>query len=392
MSQRILQLPYGHKPYELHLPDHIEPTVVLPAEPGPAKPIKDVVSRALDEPIEAARLESAVRPGDRVVVAVSDATRDDPRDLMLRALLARMPADIRLTIAVANGTHGLSDLDRLHIGSDLWSRSSVVNHNAHDSTDLVLIGTTERGTPVRLHRCLVETDWVIATGRIKPHYFAGYGAGCKPLFPGLGSNREVRINHQLKSEPGSRPGVVEGNPCREDLEEAVDMLQAQKFLLNIVADSRGGAQGAVAGHLTHAFRRGAALCEPFFRVDAPAAQTVVVSDQLPVTGSLYQASKLAAAAAPVLAENGTLIIVAECPHGIGPVDTVNRAIYEIGLAPRLPNGHRIVLVSGLDEREVKPSYCQWAPSVESVLQELGSQSSAVTILPKAGSLIVHKAS
>jgi nickel-dependent lactate racemase len=391
---RAISLPFGRQPYRLDLTGsgrQLRPTVVLPPEPGPARPLDALVAAALDAPIEAPRLEDAVAPRARVVLLVSDATRDDPRAAMLTALLARMPRDIDITLAVANGTHGPSDLGRLGIPAAIWARATrVVNHDAHDDRDLVTIGTTQRNTPVRLHRCLLEADWLIATGRIKPHYFAGYGAGCKTIFPGLGANREIRINHQLKREPLARAGVVDGNPCRDDLEEAVAMLPGRTFLLNVVIDERGGAQAAVAGDIRAAFRAGARACERLHRVVAPRASVVVVSDALPVTASLYQASKLVAAAAGLLDDGGTMIVVAACPEGIGPVDTVNRGIYELGLVPRLPPRHRIVLVSELSREDVAPSYCSWAPSVESVLAELaaGRAETAVTILPRAGSLII----
>jgi lactate racemase len=388
----VITLPFGHRPYRL-APDgpqgyRFHPRVILPPVPGPARPLDDLLHEALDAPIGAARLEDGVRSGDRVVIVVSDATRDEPRAAMVRALLARMPRDIALTLAVANGTHGPGDLGRLGIPGDLWARATVVNHDAHEERDLVAIGTTRRGTPVRLHRCVVEADWVIATGRIKPHYFAGYGAGCKAIFPGLGGNREIRVNHRLKTDPGARPGVVDGNPCREDLEEAVGMLPSRCFLLDVVLDDAGGAHAAVAGDVVRAFRAGVRACEPLYRVAAPRARLVIVSDGLPVTGSLYQASKLVAAVAGLVMDGGTILLVAECPEGIGPVDTVNRAIYEIGLAPRLPRDHRIVLVSGLPRDMVEQTYCQWAPSLEDAVR--GWDGVPATILPRAGALIVDE--
>lgn len=388
MSQRCI-LPYGSRPIDVEFPDFIEPTVVMPPRSGAPQPLSDVLARALDAPIGMPRLERAVAPGSRVVIIVSDATRDDPRSALVDALLARLPTDIRLTIAIANGTHGRSDLSRLGLRPDICSRATIVNHDAHDETDLVTIGETRRGTPVRIHRCVIDADWVVATGRIKPHYFAGYGAGCKAIFPGLGGNREIRINHRLKCQPGSRAGVVVGNPCRDDLEEAVSMVPARRFLLNLVLDATGGVQDAVAGDIVQAFGVGAARCEPLFVVHAPRSRLVVVSDELPLTASLYQASKLVAAAAPLLLPGGMMIVVAACPEGTGPLETVNKAIYDIGIAPRLPAEHRIVLISEIPQPRVEASYCEWAPSVAAAIERYMSNIEQATVLPQAGSLIVR---
>lgn len=382
-----LDLPYGRSPLPMALSQRA--VVVHPPAALPPRAVAELLEQALDRPIGAGRLEDAVGPGARVTIAVSDHTRDDPRDALLRALLARLPQRIHLTVAIASGTHGPTALERLGIGDDLWARADrVVNHDGHDDRDLVSLGVTSRGTPVHVHRCVVECDLAIAAGVIRPHYFAGYGAGVKAIYPGLGDARGIRINHRLKGAPGARSGRVDDNPCRADLEEAVAMVPAARFLLDLVADATGGAQAAVAGDPALAFRVGARLCEPLYRVTAPAARCVVVSDALPLTGSLYQASKLVAAAAPLLEPGGTVVLAAECPEGVGPVETVNRAIYELGIRPRLPDPHQVVLVSSLPAEVVGQTYCRPAASVDAAVAAAGG---APVVLPRAGSLIVERA-
>ena len=70
------------------------------------------------------------------------------------------------------------------------------------------------------------------------------------------------------------------------------------------------------------------------------------------------------------------------------VDTVNKAIYAIGLAPRLPAEHRIVLVSDVARDAVEASFCEWAPSVAAVLGEFAGRSVNATVVRRAGCLIV----
>lgn len=381
-----LTLPYGSAPLAMAMDAE---TVVVEPPPAPAPGrLPALLRAALDRPIGGAGLESAAARGDRVTVIVSDHSRPDPRDALLRAVLERLPPGIHLTLAVATGTHGPDDLARLEVGADLWARAdAIVNHDGHDGRELLEVGTTARGTPVRMHRCVVESDLVIATGVIKPHYFAGYGAGVKAIYPGLGDASGVRVNHRLKAAPGAVAGNAEENPCRADLEEAVALLRGRRFLLNVVVDASGGAQAAVAGDPVLAFRAGARACEPLSRVRAPAGRCVVVSDSLPLTGSLYQASKLVAAVAPLVEPGGTVVLAAECPDGVGPVDTVNRAIYELGVRPRLPPEHRVVLVSSLSPAAVAGTYCQWAGSVDAAVAAAGG---APVVLPRAGGLIVER--
>jgi lactate racemase len=381
---RRVSLAYGRRPLEVTISAGAR-VVPAPVPPAPPAPARELLERALDAPMGSAGLEDL--GARRVLVIVSDATRADPRAELLGAVLRRLPPTCDVTVAIATGTHAPGDVAALGLPADPRIRR-VVNHDGR-ADDLVELGTTRRGTPVRVNPCLLATDLIVATGCIRPHYFAGYGAGVKAIFPGLGGSREVRKNHRLKREPRARAGVVEGNPCRGDLEECVPMLPAASFLLNLVVDPDEGAQSAVAGDVVAAFRIGAARCDPLARVAAPRARVVVVSGRLPVVGSLYQASKLVAAAAPLVTPGGAVVLAAECPHGTGPIETVNEGIYEIGIRPRLPAKHRVVLVSSLGRAEVERSYCGWAASVEEALAGLGGDPDDLVVLPRADGLIVE---
>ncbi|HUS65002.1 MAG TPA: lactate racemase domain-containing protein [Kofleriaceae bacterium] len=362
-----------------------------PALAVPVEPVEALLRGALDRPIGAEPLERRVGSGDRVLVVVSDATRTEPRNALLDAALERIPAGASVTLAVATGTHGPCGVERLGLSPTVTARiDRWIDHDGADRAALVEIGTTSRGTPVALHRAVLDADLVVATGCIVPHYFAGYGAGIKAIFPGLGGSVEVRINHRLKEEPRARAGVLDGNPCREDLDEVADMLPRAPFLLDLVVDDGGVARAAVAGDVRAAFRAGAVMCEPLYRVRAAPARCVVVSGGHPVTASLYQASKLVAAAAPLVADGGTVIIVADCADGVGPLDVVNRGIYEIGLKPRLPRDHRVVLVSSLAREVVAPTYCEWAPSLEAALAEAPGGAEPL-VLPSAARLLCEAA-
>ena len=380
----MVELPYGRAPYPVDLGDRAA-TVLRPTPLPAARPLEALLAEALDSPIGAHRLEAlpSVRPGARITLIVSDASRAEPRGAFVRALRARLPG-VRLTIAIATGTHGPSALEPLGLPSDLEAR--IINHDGHRGEDLVELGTTTRGTPVRVHRCVVDADLVIATGCIRPHYFAGFGAGVKAIFPGLGEASAIRANHALKTEPGARAGIVDGNPCREDLEEAVSRLPTPTFLLNGVCAPDGGIHAAVAGELRAAFRRGALLARPWFTVRSAPAPIVIASDALPVTASLYQAAKIAAAVAPIVEANGTLLLVAECPDGTGPLPVVNEAIFRIGVLPRLAPGVSIRLVSALSPSTVADTLVDYATSVAAVLAERPGR---VVVVPRASQLIVE---
>jgi len=118
---------------------------------------------------------------------------------------------------------------------------------------------------------------------------------------------------------------------------------------------------------------------------------VVTSDRPPVTSSLYQASKLLPPAGAVLEEGGTAIIVADCSEGTGPLDIVNRGIYELGVRLAMPKGHVIRLVSELPVDVADRTYARRADSIEVALKDAGLERTrsleGVVVLWRAAEII-----
>src|SRR5512133_2887520 len=325
-------LGWGARPLECPAPAGVRLRVVEPPRPPPVPDLDAALDAALAHPTGARPLATVATARTRVVVVVSDASRDEPRAALFAAVrraLAAVPDD-HVTIAVANGTHAPGPLDRLGLPEDVLRRHRVVNHDARDLAATVEMGRTSRGTRVRVNRCVAEADLVVSTGRVKPHYFAGWGGGVKGIFPGLGLEEDVRQNHELKADPASSLGRADANPCREDLEEAVRRIGRDTYLVNAV-EVGGVVVGAVAGDVVLAHREGVRMARPWCEVEADPADAVVVSAPLPVSASLYQASKLIPPAGLLLKEGGVVIVCAECPEGTGPLAVVNEGIFELGV-------------------------------------------------------------
>lgn len=386
-------LGYGVRP--LPLPPGVPARVIAPRLAPAVPDLPAALEAALAHPVGARPLHLLATARTRAVVIVSDATRDEPRAELFaaaRRALGAVPDD-HLTIAVANGTHGPAPLDRLGLPPELLRRHRVVNHDARDDGAMVEMGVTSRGTRLRVNRCLAEADLIVSTGRVKPHYFAGYGGGAKGIFPGLGHDVDVRKNHALKRDPASSLGRADGNPCREDLEEAVRRLGRDTYLLNVV-EAGGRILGAVAGDVVLAHRDGVRMARPWCEVAAPPAEVVVVSAPLPVSGSLYQASKLVPPAGTLLQDGGVVIVCAECPHGVGPLRVVNEGIFQLGVRRYLPERYTLLLVSGLAEATVRETYATFSPSLEAALararEVLGRPEPDVLVLPDAGDLVPRR--
>jgi nickel-dependent lactate racemase len=337
---------------------------------------------ALLSPVASPPLDRLAQGARRIAVIVSDESRDEPRSDMLRALREVLPWD-RVTLVVASGTHEAS---HRAVPDEHRDRPVVVHGSGSTVVDL---GRTTRGTRIRLLDVVAEADLVVATGRVRPHYFAGLSAGAKAIFPGVALAEDILANHLLKSEPSARLGRVHDNACRLDMEEAARALPGAAFLLNLLCDVDGTPIAAAAGDLVAAHR---ALVEPArrtFTVQAPRSPVVIVADRPPVSSSLYQASKLLPPAGALLDVGGVVILVADLAQGIGPVERVNQGIYQLGVRPQLPAQHRVLLVSELAEEIAARSYAEPRRSLHAALDEALAATGATraVALWRAGELI-----
>ncbi len=331
------QLSYGEKKLELDMPSNLVRRVI-DAKPLPA--IEDeetVVSKALSEPIGTLRLPELVKPAEKVCIVIGDLTRLWVRhDRILRPLLDELNRggvrDSDITIISATGDHRPQSREEhgLLVGEEVLKRVRVIDHNARDREKLKYLGSTSRGTPVYLNRHALEADRLILTGGIVYHFLAGWGGGKKALLPGLAGYETIMKNHSLAFLPppheGLNPavcaGVVEGNPCSDDMLEGAAM-GGPDFLVNVIIDdNRHSIAYAVAGHYNEAFLKGCSLVDQHFSVTIgePSEAVIASCGGYPKDVNFYQTYKTLYNAHFALRKGGTLILVSESREGLGSED------------------------------------------------------------------------
>ncbi len=385
-ESEFLEIPYGREPLRFKKPekliDIIEPNYIKPEAE-----LQVLLKRALKNPIGTPRLRDLVKPHHRIGIALSDPTRNVPRQAMLEALLEEIDfvKDENITLFVGGGNHPEYDIKLLKLKDEFYRRFRIIYHHSLDDSEMQYLGKTKEGTEVKVNKRFIECDIKILTGALKPHYFAGFSGGAKGLLPGLSSFTTIATNHLMKARPTARLGIADGNPVREDMEESA-RLAGVNFILNVAMNHKGEVIHAVAGDVVAAHREGIEWTRKVAEVKVKEkADVVIASDKPPITMDLYQASKLIAPAGLFLKEGGSVILAAECNEGTGPLNIVNTVIYETGLKNYLPQDHRIYLVSSLDENTVKETYCQYGGEIESLLSKFSDAS--VIVLPYAGWLI-----
>jgi nickel-dependent lactate racemase len=269
-----------------------------------------------------------------LLVVVNDGTRPTPSAEVLALLRPGLEDWLRppgrdLTFIIATGTHRAALPQEVeHIfGRDLADAHAgrILCHEAKDNENLVHLGRTLRGTEVWVNRLLAEAGSVIVINSVEPHYFAGYTGGRKSLFPGLAGYETVWANHKLSMEPGSQHLALGGNPVHEDLEEALALGVNGKevYSVQLVLDKDHRAGFASAGTLDRTFREAVAVAEGQFVLCIEQRYEVVVAvAPHPMDCNFYQTNKAIQSGALAVKEGGVLIVVSECPHGLGENQTL----------------------------------------------------------------------
>jgi len=178
---------------------------------------------------------------------------------------------------------------------------------------------------VKVNRLLAEAGGVVLINSVEPHYFAGYTGGRKSLFPGLAAYETVWANHRLSMEPGSESLILSGNPVHEDLQDAMAIGTADKmiFSIQLVLDKDHRIGFAAAGGLDETFRRAVEMADKQFvlEIDRP-YEVVVAAAPHPMDCNFYQTNKAIQSGALAVKEGGVLIVVSECPFGLGENQTL----------------------------------------------------------------------
>jgi nickel-dependent lactate racemase len=183
---------------------------------------------------------------------------------------------------------------------------------------MVELGSTRNGTPLSLNRLLFQSDRIVTTGSVEPHYFAGYTGGRKAFLPGVAGYPTIVANHKLALSPLARSLALEGNPVHEDMLDALPLIKAPVFALMTVLDKDQKIAAATAGDLMESFFAAVALARRIFCVPIPALADLVVSvAKFPMDIDLYQSQKAIDNGAQALKDGGTLVLVSSCRDGIG---------------------------------------------------------------------------
>ena len=292
------------------------------------------IGARLDEPIDSLPLDDLIRPGDRVLLMVSDATRQTGAgqvvNLLARRLIANGSNAADINIIFATGIHRrVSDEERRTILSPfIIQRMKTIDHDANDPIKNFRVGEISGGIPVELDWTLTEFDRIVLIGGVTFHYFAGFTGGRKLICPGLASAKTISATHRLAFDcetmdrrQGVGTGLLDGNAVHEAFLEAASFAKPS-FAVNTIVDDLGRVIDFYYGDWISSHRHACDAYAEAYTVPITEKRELVVAScgGYPLDINLIQAHKALEAASVACRDGGVIVLLAECEDGLGRSD------------------------------------------------------------------------
>ncbi len=388
-----MEFGYGKGTQTVEIPDQNLIAVLTANEMEHERRGADAVDYALEHPIGARKLREVAKAGQKVAVITSDISRPLPSYDVLPSVVRELNAagvpdeDITVVFALGSHRHHTEEERRRLAGEEIFGRIRCIDS---DPEDCVHMGTSSNNTPFDISRSVAEADLRIALGNIEFHYFAGYSGGVKALMPGVSTPAAIQCNHSLMVSENACAGKLEGNPVRQDLEEALKFCPIH-YIVNAVLDEHKHIVYAVAGDVIEAHRAGCRYLDQMYRKPIPERADIVLVSQggAPKDANLYQTQKALDNAKHAVKKGGTMIVIGACNEGLGSArfeewltqsPTAHSMVERIAKDFQL-GGHkaaaiamvlenaRIDLVSEMDDDFVRSIFLNPQPSAQTAFDE-----------------------
>ncbi|MCL5069305.1 MAG: lactate racemase domain-containing protein, partial [Actinobacteria bacterium] len=254
------EIPYAKKKINIEIPDkNIIPIIFKEHLLSDTDGEDNIIKNALDNPMSLDRLSSLAYKKNHVCILVSDITRPCPSYKFLPFLIEELKkTKVReIEIIFGLGIHRKhTDEEKIKLAGDMAAKNCKLTDS--DISRCKFIGNTSYNTPVEIFNDVLKSDFLIATGNIEYHYFAGYSGGSKALMPGVCSKNSISANHSMMLEDNACAGKFFDNLVRCDIEEA-GKIAGIDFIFNVILDDNKKIIGAAAGKNNEAYLEGISI-------------------------------------------------------------------------------------------------------------------------------------
>jgi len=283
------------------------------------------LKRLLKNPIDSLSLRELIlqKKAQNILVIVNDVTRPTPYKIILPPLLDELrEAGVKIEnikFIIATGIHRANSEEEMRsiFGEDTISTYKFINHNA-DGPNLCHLDKLKSGNELWVNPIIHEVDFIVTTGVIVPHYFAGFSGGRKSILPGICGRKTIETNHAKMVHPNARSGNLKDNPVHEEMQEGAEKVGVD-FNISVVTNENHKIIEVVAGSLLASWLKGVELCRKTYICELEQKVEIVIASAggYPRDINVYQAQKALDNAYQAVKPGGTIILLAECLEGYG---------------------------------------------------------------------------
>lgn len=296
--------------------------IIEPRRMKPCKPLDDIIRESLMNPIGCMRIRDSVKPNMTVAIISEDNTRVCPVDRILPHVLAELREKSvkreNVKIIMALGTHRPMTKKELEnkLGKDIVEEYEVINHMWREQDELVEIGLTDSGTPVKVNKHVLEADFKIGIGNVIPHRVSGYSGGAKIIQPGIcGAEITGETHWKAALMPIEKMlGVVE-NPVRWEMERIAAKV-GLNAIINSVLNRDREIVNVIFGSFINGHREAVKTVDLIYKFKLEEKADIVVVDSHPADLDMWQAVKALFPASLAVKRGGIIVFLTPCPEGV----------------------------------------------------------------------------
>lgn len=376
-----MKLKYGKEEFQLTLSDRNVLQVLNLKEQEILSNPEDKLRKLLKNPLDCPSLEELIlkKKAQKILIIVNDVTRPTPYRIILPPLLDDLKKigikKENIKFVIATGIHRSNSAEEIKeiFRKDIFLNYEFINHDC-DNPNLKYLGKLKSSNELWINPIIFDSDFIITTGVIVPHYFAGFSGGRKSILPGICGRKTIEANHSKMVHPNARSGNLKDNPVHQEMQEAAEKVGVD-FNINVVTNEHHEIIEIVAGELYKSWLKGVEVCKKTYLCPIKQKAEVVIAGTggYPKDINVYQAQKALDNAYQAVKPGGTIILLAECSEGYGeptfekwieeantPDDIINRLQKKFVLGghkaygiARVAKEVEVILVSSLPQDKVR---------------------------------------
>jgi len=321
------------------------------------------IEQAFCSPVGTNTIAELAQGKNSAAIVVDDLSRPTQTARILPFIIRELkkggiPASASRVIMALGAHRPMNRQDYLKkLGEEIVENVAVYNHYPYEN--LVDLGISSRGTPIKINKFFLQSDLKIGVGCVVPHGGAGFGGGGKVILPGIAGIETLEANHRrvtvgTNGKSSGEIGIVEGNENRADIEE-IARKAGLDIVVNIVTNSTRGIAGIYVGDMVKAHRRCVDLALKVYSTEVPRGVDIGIFNAYPKDTDLVQAPNAfnvhGNSTIDIVREGGTLVVVTASTEGKGYHSLQDRGMRlyvplgENSLYRRIIKNKRIIIFS-----------------------------------------------